>query len=299
LHGSGLYLSGVETLADHSTIRLVNALADPQCRLAGATELAHHWGVDALLVLIRDHELGVLRPAPGFPQTLPGGPSWRTFLARCGSPGEVSGEVAFPDAGTLTPVRAFVNVDGTVLALIGGNPALSSWDLDPAAFPLLAALLKTESTCAAASGLAAAASDATRRATALAKALDGARAEIELKAGDLQRALAEAARLNDELRHLNETLEQRVAERTQELEVEMAERRKAEATLVQAQKMEAVGQLTGGVAGTVNLRPRRQSCCREAPHISPNQPTKAAPVASRQVANARSRAMRYSLAERR
>lgn len=71
--------------------------------------------------------------------------------------------------------------------------------------------------------------------------------------------LQELEQARSELHQLAETLESKVRDRTRDLAsandrltAEIAEREKAESRLVQAQKMEAVGQLTGGLAHDFN-----------------------------------------------
>jgi PAS domain S-box-containing protein len=92
------------------------------------------------------------------------------------------------------------------------------------------------------------------RARLVRESISGARRLVGVSSDITARKASEEA-----LRHLNETLEERVTARTDELErahatviSEIEQRERAERKLLQAQKVEMIGQLTGGVAHDFN-----------------------------------------------
>ena len=193
--------------------QLVSRLASPSSRGAEAAQIAAEIGAEAFFVLLYDGAISAWTPAPGFPQTLPGGPSWRAFLREAHAPGVLETELPFPTPDEMKPARVWVG-DEAVFMLIGGEPRIDVESFAQA--PLLSALLRAEAEQLASAGLANAARQATLRATSLASSLDVARVELRRKAAELAQALREADRLNDQLKGVNATLEKRFAQRTSE-----------------------------------------------------------------------------------
>jgi len=172
--------------------RAVVELADPGRRIAAAHALAQQLGVAAVMVMLRDPLVDALVPAPGFPQTLRGGPGWRAFLDRCRESGR---HVAHLDCEGIAGqrVEAFV-LDGLALLMCGAEPDPAVLARIEPMFPLLAYALHGELRVALARSEADDARSLAGRAQVLANALDAARQE----ATRLNAQLREEHRRKDE-----------------------------------------------------------------------------------------------------
>jgi signal transduction histidine kinase len=180
-------------IAGSELIGLFARFADPAARADAAGDLARALEVDRILFFVRDPELDALIPAPGFPQTIRGGPQWRRFVRSCQRVGRHVAEVddVAEFEGTLR-VTAHVHELGAALFLFGREPSASVLSDTLVALPLIGAVMRAEHATQLAQGQAEVARATGRHANALASALDASRVELE-------HALAESARLNSEL----------------------------------------------------------------------------------------------------
>lgn len=176
-------------MLNSQTLALIGQLHDERQRVTTAQRLAVELGAEALLVFTPDPELGVLLPAPGFPQTLAPGRAWRTFLTSCAHAGRHSASLALH--GRALPAYGAAAPDGSLLVLLGGQPRHELIDDVLLLVPLLSSAFARERAVIAASGHAAAARQAAESAVRLASALDTVRVDLQGALGRAQQALRE------------------------------------------------------------------------------------------------------------
>lgn len=104
-------------------LKLIAGLNDRENRFEAANKLARHFGCVYLFIFIIDQEIGVLLPAPGFPQTLPDGRAWQSFIKNCPDDGCYSGSLPFPEKEMILPAIGFAGPENSIIILLGGTPS--------------------------------------------------------------------------------------------------------------------------------------------------------------------------------
>ena len=159
-------------------LALLADLAAPGRRRDAALALASAIGADDLIIFTPDPELGILLPAPGFPQTLPGGSAWQALLQDAAASGRAAGAVTPPGSERQKESLALAGRDGSMVVLIGYTRADGEAAWLQALLPLLGGTFRGERMAITAEGHAAVAQAAAVQAGALAESLDRVRREL-------------------------------------------------------------------------------------------------------------------------
>ena len=186
-------------------LELASRLSHPDGREGAAAALASTFGAECLLIFVRDPEVKQMLPAPGFPQTLPEGKTWRSFVEMCVPDRTHEGPLAVSIGKPAQPSIGFGCGADVAFVLVGATepPADVAWFR--ALMPLIATALRGERVAAVAQTHFRLASESAIRAATLAQALDRTRAKLE-------DALLEARTARAELERVNRQLEGRAVE---------------------------------------------------------------------------------------
>ncbi len=219
-------------------IDYVTALARTENRRAAAAALGRLLGGHGLIVFVRDDEVGVLLPAPGFPQTLRSAREWRDFLRTCVARGEYGVDaLAPPEGGIAEPAYGFACGDEAVVVVLGARERAEDVEDMRRLLPLLASTFRGERAAAHSEAQVRVARDAATHSEALAAALERTR-------GDLQRALTDARQAQGELEAANHMLQAQASEleaQAMELELQTTELQNANVSLEEARAAAEAG----------------------------------------------------------
>lgn len=125
-------------------LELFGALHDKDQRFEACLRIAEYFSCSYLMIFIPDREIGQLLPAPGFPQTLPDGKTWYSFLNECQNKGYHSGTLPFPDPNSLLPASGISGSGNSVVVFLGGMPEADALKPFKDILPILIELFKME-----------------------------------------------------------------------------------------------------------------------------------------------------------
>ena len=203
-----------------TSLALIGQLAALETRAVAAHALAEALGAQELIVFVRDPDLAVLLPAPGFTHTIPGGAEWRTFLGACVERGSATGRMFTPGRDADLEAWGYRIEHGGVLVLLGGAPDPSKVNEILPLFSLVTAIAGRESELLALDARRRIADTTAAQGEVLARALEQSRDQIrdaltsaresrrriEEQAEELAAAAEELAQSRTELEALNEEL---------------------------------------------------------------------------------------------
>lgn len=168
----------MENFAEH-LLKKVSNMTRTSDRKEAARQLAIYLGVEDLIIFIVDPAVSVVLPAPGFPQTLPGGRAWRSFLSDCAKTGQFSAQLITPGRSEPGSVYGVAAEDGSILVLIGGSPIGELVTVVKQLLPLLAAAYHGELAAQNEASQARLAKTAAEQSRQLINSFDSARRELQ------------------------------------------------------------------------------------------------------------------------
>ena len=187
-------------------VDLVAELGIPEKRTRAADDIGRALGGDRLIVFVRDDEVGVLLPAPGFPKTFRDAAAWHRFLDDCVAHGEhLVDALTPPEGGEAVPAFGFSCGRDIVAVVLGAARASPRAGDVRRLLPLVASTVRGERAASSARVQARLAEQAAAHAEALARSLDATRVH-------LQHALADAHATRRELEHANRQLQDQAIE---------------------------------------------------------------------------------------
>ena len=183
----------------NTLLELATAIAIPETRLAAAADLGRELGGTHLLLFLRDPEVQMLLPAPGFPPSLPNGRVWAAFLAEAVTHGEISGTLPVGRPDSSEPVAAFSCGPDIVCVLVGTQSPTRDVQWLRTLLPMFASIFRAERAALLAGAKEKAAREAAVRAETLTIGIDRMRRQLEAALADSRESRAQLERLNLEL----------------------------------------------------------------------------------------------------